>query len=335
MFYNNHTIKEMKISEVYFHSIRERMRVLSIDVGIKNLALCVFDINNTSGSFDVHTWKTVNLLSTESNGQPLNRCTCMLQSTKKKSNAVCGKNAKYTDPCFSEREYCEKHAKLIADRLLPSKEKTVAWWKKHPVAAVAIEYDQLFGRHSGEKHPKKEEMIEKMAKYYAERTFVPIGKKKEKSAKEVGLVEVGYAVKRALSEMSDIDCVIIENQISTIAARMKTIQGMIAQTFIMSDKPVRIEFVSSSNKLKGFDGNQADATSGTKAKYNANKMDGVKICREFIAKNEEMAKWLEMFESSKKKDDLADCFLQGIWFLKTQKYITHAENLRINSVKIT
>jgi hypothetical protein len=48
-----------------------------------------------------------------------------------------------------------------------------------------------------------------------------------------------------------IDIVIIENQISTIASRMKTLQGMLAQYFIMKDVPC-IEFISASNKLKMF-----------------------------------------------------------------------------------
>ena len=47
----------------------------------------------------------------------------------------------------------------------------------------------------------------------------------------------------------ELDVVIIENQISTIASRMKTLQGMISQYFIMKGIP-SIEFISSINKLK-------------------------------------------------------------------------------------
>ena len=47
----------------------------------------------------------------------------------------------------------------------------------------------------------------------------------------------------------NIDCVIIENQISPLANKMKTIQGMIAQYFIMNNTKT-IEFISASNKLK-------------------------------------------------------------------------------------
>ena len=54
---------------------------------------------------------------------------------------------------------------------------------------------------------------------------------------------------------SKIDTVIIENQISTLASRMKTLQGMITQYFIMKNIP-QIEFISASCKLKLF----ADST---------------------------------------------------------------------------
>jgi hypothetical protein len=36
-----------------------------------------------------------------------------------------------------------------------------------------------------------------------------------------------------------------------------------------------------------------------------------------------------------KKDDLADCFLQGLYYLKMQKLITYAEDLKINCISLS
>ena len=48
--------------------------------------------------------------------------------------------------------------------------------------------------------------------------------------------------------------VLIENQISPIATRMKTLQGMLTQYYIDHLENVDITFVSSVNKLKQFQG---------------------------------------------------------------------------------
>jgi len=56
-----------------------------------------------------------------------------------------------------------------------------------------------------------------------------------KSANSMNLVSIGIALKEELENYitdDDIDHVIIENQISPIANRMKSIQGMITQYFI-------------------------------------------------------------------------------------------------------
>jgi len=114
---------------------------------------------------------------------------------------------------------------------------------------------------------------------------------------------------------------IIENQISTLASRMKTLQGMITQYFIMKDVP-QIEFISASCKLKLFtdtpisqsldEGICIDA-----ATYADRKKSGIAVCRwlgEISRKHKsDYAKWMPVFENHKKKDDLADCFLQGLW----------------------
>jgi hypothetical protein len=127
---------------------------------------------------------------------------------------------------------------------------------------------------------------------------------------DLSLIEIGINLKKTLDELYGdihIDTVIIENQISPIANRMKTLQGMIAQYFIMKDT-TDIHFISAANKLKDY--------VSKKTTYSERKTMGIEICEELLINNEQFGKHLEMFHTHKKKDDLADCFLQGIWYLR-------------------
>ena len=123
----------------------------------------------------------------------------------------------------------------------------------------------------------------------------------------ISLIEIGRNIKKKLDELlPSIELftdIIIENQISPIATRMKTIQGMLVQYFIMRQHEVNIEFVSSSNKLKGFG----------KLTYNQRKKKSIEIVQKMIIDDSHN---FRKFENSDKKDDLADCYLQGYCWLE-------------------
>ena len=165
-----------------------------------------------------------------------------------------------------------------------------------------------------EKPIKKCDLVKLLEDYIEKTCFNPI---KNINASKVDLISIGKNIKFRLDEIFptvDIDYVIIENQISPIANRMKTIQGMLAQYFIMRKSSQNIEFVSSVNKLKGL--KPAD---GEKQSYGDRKKMGVAKCLEMLQAEPSNQAWQVYFSSHKKKDDLADSFLQGMWFLKQDK----------------
>lgn len=280
-------------------------RLISFDVGIKNLAYCIFDVNPEGSK--IVDWSVLNLCDTTIH--PTTVCSEILKNKKS-----CGKQAKYRkeDVCR-----CEKHAKQSRNFILPQPCNSLGVLKKKSVEDIRSLHQTLIITERASDKPsaakKKLEMVQDLVIYYNKRSWEPIVVVKKKNASTLDLISIGRSLHTQLTQkdiMTTVTHVIIENQISPIANRMKTLQGMLAQHFI-SLGVLNIEFVSSGNKLKNLQ-EISDATTP----YQKHKKDAVIHCIN-ILKDMQDDKWISFFEShAAKKDDLADCFLQGIWFVK-------------------
>jgi hypothetical protein len=88
---------------------------------------------------------------------------------------------------------------------------------------------------------------------------------------------------------------------------------MIVQYFIMSNLHVdKVEFISASNKLKDFMASETE-------KYKDRKKLGISKCLEILTNDFRFNEQIHYFNSHTKKDDLADAFLQGLWFINAKK----------------
>jgi len=304
------------------------MKLISFDIGIKNMAYCIFHLETSSQPI-IYDWNILNLMEKEETEK--NICSCYLKPKNKKMSAkICGKIAKFSK---NTQYFCEKHAKTNSEYILPSKETSPSFFNKMKVDELKTTYNKIKIFNDCE-NLKKQHLLDKINNFYKEKCFIPIINKKKKSANETDLIIIGKNMKTLLNQIvgiQDITHVIIENQISPIANRMKTIQGMLAQYFIMINNDITIEFVSSSNKLRSFENGEklenvflGNTISETKEKtqskiYKKHKVDGVTKCSQILEKNEDFKKWAHVLQT-KKKDDLADCFLQGIWYLHKNGY---------------
>jgi hypothetical protein len=296
------------------------MRIVSIDVGIKNLAYCIMESSSTDNSFNIIKWDVINLCGEEMN------CNCQLiekvEKVKKNKNGIkkpvvdkvdklCTKKAVYSK---NQNYYCKTHVKKQDDFIIPTSKLSINKFKKMKL----VELQELCVKYKIE-YPvgcKKEIMVSKVLSYMQNKFLDTIGKQ---SANAMTLIDVGIAIRKEMDKlplMLSVDRIIIENQISPIANRMKTIQGMIAQYFIMNNK-TDIAFISSANKLKAFTKPLVEGEEKIKTTYAERKQASIDITLNLL-ENSINSEFKQFFSTHKKKDDLADSFLQGIWYLTKQ-----------------
>jgi hypothetical protein len=92
------------------------MRIISFDVGIKNMAFCLFDISGSR--ILIQDWSVLNLLNSDTMEKSI--CGCALAVKNKKTPAkICGRVAKFSK---SSVFYCEKHAKQDSRFIIQTKE---------------------------------------------------------------------------------------------------------------------------------------------------------------------------------------------------------------------
>ena len=293
------------------------------------MAYCIFSIS--SSEVRVQDWGILNLMDETAKNPP---CSCE-NKKKRKTDPIklCGHKSKYHK---GDLYMCEKHAKQMCELhswTLPIKMSKINKMSRDALVELGTSYG--LNEHTN----TKKSCLQMIQKYLSENMLEKCVETRI-SAGELDLITIGRNLKELLNKMpnvQDITHVIIENQISTIATRMKTIQGMLAQYYIMHIPDANIEFVSSSNKLKHLISMnvQEDKNGGQKKRdYKQNKKDSIAFCSKFLDANPHFGDWSHILTTTK-KDDLADAFLQGIWYLKREKLITYAENLKTNIVYIS
>jgi hypothetical protein len=278
------------------------MILLSFDVGIKNLAYCLLsiseseDINENSSKhfIEIVKWNIIDL-----------SCDDVEEA---KTEETLEKILKQCSKCKKSATYCTH-----SNTMLP--ENVIKFCKKHAEEA------QL------PMHPK---LLKSNSKSGQAPYIVPLSKKKV-SCNKINIVNLGKNIKCHLDvifaeHMDKIDAILIENQIGNLAGRMNVLQGMISQYFIMRNI-TNIEFISATNKLKlfktvinkksnacGEGGNLDNVLESEKKLYKMRKDAGKMVCRSLLSFYPKLNDWIAIYDKHKKKDDLADCFLQGYYY---------------------
>jgi hypothetical protein len=278
--------------------------IASFDVGIKNMAYCVIETHDDNLQ-KILAWGIINMVEPP---PPPPMC----------GFAACCKAAAYSHDGVV---YCKKHTdktKIVSVKDFTTlKNKTLEKIREFATdKKLTITGD------------KKAAIVENLTAEIRQKLYIPLSAAPTaENATKMDLITIGRIMTTKLNEifapptpdthaphalLYPLTDVYIENQMSTIAIRMKTIQGMLTQYFIGGingclTPPVNISYISASNKLKG----RVD----TKTTYGERKKLSIEFCRKILEESDkdEVKKWAPFFHSfGAKRDDLADAFLQGI-----------------------
>lgn len=265
------------------------MKILSWDVGIKNLAYCLFTKTDV---IRIEEWGVLNL-----NDPPI---TCNYVCKSKE----CGKNAiaRNNDAC-----YCKAHRKhhipnnpIITNPTQSQCEYMIngnrLCGKKSTSNLNGVNYCSVHFKSSQKSFAKSCQLI-------------PIANK------ALSVDQLVLRLQTALEQYPQflqVDTVLIENQPSLTNPIMKTVSVVLYSYFnlraFVDDRQStiqQIKFISPSNKLK-------ISTQPEIKSYQMNKKLSVQYCRALIADDPDK---LQLLQNHKKKDDLCDAFLQGFYYV--------------------
>lgn len=298
------------------------MLYLSWDIGIKNLAYCLFRYDNINRIGEIIKWEIINLMDDKK--EIVYKCQKIMKN--KKEEKICNKGAtKYDTLC--DKYYCNMHSKKIESKNLTIINNIICLNEKC-IKKITFKTE----------HPMKGYCTQHGNKMVKDGTKLIKIVKKNKSLEKKN--EMDTLSKRLINELDnrkyflDADMVLIENQPALKNPKMKSIQMILYSYFMIRGVvdnynglgKIKIQFLLASNKLKIKFNEEIqkkindEINNKTKNKYKRHKDLAKKYCEYYLNKNldleiKENKKWLDFFNSHKKKDDLADTFLMNIYIL--------------------
>ena len=273
------------------------MKILSFDVGINNLGYCIIECNNNMLS--LLDWNIIDISEKKS------------YCSYSNNNIKCKIIANFKD--IDNNYYCKKHSKKTKF-IIPTHELTTTTLKSkslNELLEVAKKYNiELY---TVKNKLTKTNVLSQISAYKNKNMLVNIKSKKPKYS----IVNICRNINLKFNSIfkADYDVILIENQIGPLAVKMKSIQGIITQYFIAQNAENKILYISSINKINKF------TNSPMKLTYTGRKKKAIEITQEKLGDSPNLTKWSEFFNKNNKKDDLADCFLQGLWYCLDNKII--------------
>ena len=290
------------------------MRLLSWDVGIINLSYCLIEYEKSTKEWSIIDWNIINLTNRD-------QMKCFQCGAKPSLfQQILDKDIIYS---------CKNHSKNInvncddMEKIYTENTENICCFEGKNKCEKSSKYEYNDNYYCNV-HAKSE--YKKLSNSYIVKPFT------KKAVRDINLDELRLKLIRTLDDkplLLTANQVLIENQPTLKNPRMKAISSTIYDYYLIRgivDKDITksnvelVKYMCPSNKLKlanDGDSQKLIKLKGQEAKtYKLTKALGIKYCTELISLDKETKeKWLDHFNAYKKKDDMADSFLQGIYYV--------------------
>jgi len=304
------------------------MKVLSFDVGIKNLGCCIVewvDSQEKKNNLKIHYWDIINLVENKKQDEHINY-KCVNQNCDNKVKSYIEFNdIKYY---FCNRHLAKKE-ELLKNIIMPFEETK---WNKIKNSSCNKCKDISSDLNRKTYYQNTDVNLILCSKHYNQiiskvtNIFKKIYPIKNKKVKDLTTNDLKFQLVKCLDQrkeyfLHDIDMVLIENQPTLKNMTMKAVSDTIYTWFMIrgiADKEInnasigQIKFISPSNKLKEFDQKSITEADESK-KYKMTKKLSIQNTKTILT-SYGLDNWVKHITSFEKQDDLADSFLQG-WYV--------------------
>jgi hypothetical protein len=271
------------------------MKIISWDIGINNLAYCIMEDKN------IIKWDVIDILS------DIRPETYICEGSLKNGNNCDKKASLYQTIDENRHYYCGTHGKGFVK--IPKHEQCQGINKSNqPCQMKAYVYNKC-GKYYCKKH--QNQSIDECQMYI--------------TVDNISFFQRGKFLYSKLDNLKeyilDVDEVVIENQPVHKNPVMKSIQMLLYGYYMMEgiikkERIREIHLQNATQKMKVYDGPKIECE--IKDTHERNKYLAKEHCKYILKDNEEM---LNYFNSYDKNDDLADTYLQGLYFLKSNKIV--------------